>query len=131
MDIGSLIGVGAVAAVVFGVLVAWRARRSIMQHFDLVICDIFMPDKEGIETLRELRGLDPAVPVIMMSDGAPSVYLWGTMHRDFLGIAERFGATRTIEKPFKYSQLLRLVKECLAAGLLATGKGAGGGEKVH
>ena len=53
------------------------------QHFDLVICDIFMPNKEGIETLRELRGLDPALPVIMMSGGAPSVHLWGTTHIGF------------------------------------------------
>ena len=86
------------------------------QRFDLVICDIFMPNKEGIETLRELRGLDPAVPVIMMSGGAPSVHLWGTTHKDFLAVAEGFGATRTIEKPFKYSQLIKLVQECLAAG---------------
>jgi CheY-like chemotaxis protein len=84
------------------------------QRFDLVICD--MPNKEGIETLRELRGLDPAVPVIMMSGGPPSAHLWGTTHMDFLAVAEGFGATRTIEKSFKYSQLLRLVRECLAVG---------------
>jgi hypothetical protein len=61
-----------------------------------------------------LRGLDPAVPVIMMSGGAPTAYSWGTTHRDYLAIAEAFGATRTIEKPFKYSQFIRLVHECLA-----------------
>jgi DNA-binding NtrC family response regulator len=81
-------------------------RQFRQQHFDLVICDVFMPDKEGIETLRELRQLDPAVPVIMMSGGAA--------HKDYLAVAEHFGATRTIAKPFRYSQLTRLVRECLA-----------------
>jgi CheY-like chemotaxis protein len=85
------------------------------QRFDLVICDLFMPNKEGFATLRELRGLDPAVPIIMMSGSAASAAFWGTSHTDYLGMAERFGATRTIEKPFKYSQLVRLVRECLAA----------------
>jgi CheY-like chemotaxis protein len=46
------------------------------QRFDLVICDLFMPNKDGIETLKELRRLDPAVPVIMMSGHAPSATLW-------------------------------------------------------
>src|SRR5262245_57288638 len=32
-------------------------------RFDLVVCDIFMPNKEGLATLREMRGLDAAVPV--------------------------------------------------------------------
>jgi two-component system, chemotaxis family, chemotaxis protein CheY len=84
------------------------------QYFDLVICDIFMPNKEGIATLRELRRLNPTVPVIMMSGSAPTSYL-GLEHADYLGMARRLGATRTIKKPFKYSQLIRLVRECLAA----------------
>src|SRR5512132_4291688 len=52
-------------------------RQFRRQHFELVICDVFMPDKEGIETLKELRQLDPTVPVIMMSGGAPTAYFWG------------------------------------------------------
>jgi DNA-binding NtrC family response regulator len=73
-----------------------------------------MPDKEGIETLKELRQLDPTVSIIMMSGGAPTAYFWGATYRDYLAMAVTFGATRTIEKPFKYSQLIRLVHECLA-----------------
>ena len=84
------------------------------QRFDLVICDIFMPNKEGIATLRELRRLNPAVPVIMMSGGAPSTSYLGMERADYLEMAKRLGATRTIKKPFKYSQLIRLVRECLA-----------------
>jgi two-component system, chemotaxis family, chemotaxis protein CheY len=88
-------------------------RRFRQQRFDLIICDVFMPDKEGIETLKELRQLDPVVPIVMMSGGAPTAYFWGATHRDYLAMAEALGATRTIEKPFKYSQLIKLVHECL------------------
>jgi hypothetical protein len=51
-----------------------------------------------------------------MSGHASSATLWGTKHMDYLAMAKALGATRTIDKPFKYSQLLRLVKECLRGG---------------
>jgi CheY-like chemotaxis protein len=85
------------------------------QHFDLVICDLFMPNKEGIATLRELRHLDPAIPVIMISSGMSSAIYLGRAHVDYLAMAESLGATRTLEKPFKYSQLVRLVQECVGS----------------
>ena len=92
------------------------ALQQFRRHrFDLVVCDIFMPNKEGLATLREMRGLDPAVPVIMMSGGAPSTSYLGVERADYLEMAKRLGATRTIKKPFKYSQLTRLVRECLTA----------------
>jgi len=90
-------------------------RQFEQQRFDLVICDIFMPNLDGIATLRELRRLDSALPVIMMSGGAPSTFIWETAHMDYLAMAQGLGATRTIEKPFRYSQLIRLIRECLAA----------------
>jgi CheY-like chemotaxis protein len=88
-------------------------RHFQQQRFDLVICDVFMPEKEGIETLKSLRQFDPVVPIIMMSGVAPTAYFWGATQRNYLAMTEALGATRTIEKPFKYSQLIRLVHECL------------------
>jgi CheY-like chemotaxis protein len=88
-------------------------QRFEQQQFDLVICDLFMPNKEGIATLRELRRLNPTVPVIMISGGMPSVSYLGMAHVDYLAKAGALGATRTLEKPFKYSELVRLVQECL------------------
>ena len=90
-------------------------HKFAQQRFDLVICDIFMPNKEGLATLRDLRRLTPAVPVIMMSGGAPSTSYLGLEHADYLAMAKRLGATRTIQKPLKYSHFIRLVRECLAA----------------
>ena len=75
-----------------------------------------MPDKEGMATLQDLRRLDSAVPIIMMSDGAPTAFFWGATDRDYLAMAKALGATRTIEKPFKYSRFIRMVQECLAGG---------------
>ena len=86
------------------------------QRFDLVVCDLFMPNKEGIATLRELRRLDPTLPVIMMSGDMPSTSYLGMAHVDYLAMAKALGATQTIEKPFKYSKLMRLVQRCLAVG---------------
>jgi DNA-binding response OmpR family regulator len=75
---------------------------------DLVITDIIMPDKEGLETIRELRSRDPAVPIIAVSGGGRV----GTL--DVLSIAEKFGANRILAKPFTLSTLLNLVREALA-----------------
>src|SRR5215813_8805069 len=37
------------------------------QPFDLVLCDVFMPKKEGIETIRDLRQLSTGTPIISMT----------------------------------------------------------------
>ena len=52
---------------------------------DLLITDIFMPEMEGLETIREARTRRPSLPIIAMSG-------FTFDERDYLGIAERFGA---------------------------------------
>jgi len=75
--------------------------------FDLVITDIIMPDKEGIETIMELTSEYPQMKIIAMSGGG-SVGPQG-----YLEMAKRLGASRTLEKPFKYSDFLDIVQELL------------------
>jgi DNA-binding response OmpR family regulator len=75
---------------------------------DLVLCDVFMPRKDGLETIQELRRLTPRLPVIAMSGGSPAVPM------DFLPLARRFGATRTLRKPFGVAEVLGAVREVLA-----------------
>jgi len=75
---------------------------------DLVITDIFMPEGDGFEILNELRNLDIRVPVIAISGGG------ATQGMDVLGIAERLGAKKVLQKPFARRQLLAAIAEALA-----------------
>ena len=75
---------------------------------DLVITDIIMPEKEGVETIIALRRADPDLPIIAISGGGR---LQAT---DFLTMARKLGARRTLSKPFRRDQLLEAVDECLA-----------------
>jgi CheY-like chemotaxis protein len=82
-----------------------RAHRQ--QAADLVLCDIFMPEKEGLETIQELRRDFPALPVVVMT---------GAVRRsshDVLAVALMVGATAALAKPFTTAQLLRIVKTVL------------------
>jgi CheY-like chemotaxis protein len=74
---------------------------------DLVITDIVMPGKEGIETIRDLRSLAPELPIIAMSGG-------GMMSNyDFLSMARKLGASEVLGKPFSNDELIALVSRCL------------------
>ena len=76
------------------------------EPFDLVMCDVFMPQKEGLETIREIRQLSASVRIISMTGG-------GGGDPDFLRMARAFGATQTITKPFRKAEVLALVRQCL------------------
>ena len=80
----------------------WRERRP-----DLVIVDLFMPEKDGIETIVELRAFSSSIPIIAMSGG-------GAGHRvDILQDARLLGAVATIEKPFERQAMMDLVARSL------------------
>jgi CheY-like chemotaxis protein len=92
-------------------------RQLRQRPFDLVLCDIFMPNKDGIGMLREVRCADSALPVIIMTGGSPNAGRIGERTDvDYLDMARLLGATRTIGKPFTIKQLIDLVNEALAEG---------------
>ncbi len=74
---------------------------------DLVITDIVMPEKEGIELIMELKGIDPEVGIIAISGG-------GRINpEDYLKWARRFGVNNTFSKPVDRQKLLDAVAEML------------------
>ncbi len=75
---------------------------------DLVLTDIIMPDKEGLETIQELMDLSPGIKIIAMSGG-------GRYGPDsFLPLAEKLGAKATLQKPFMREEMINTVKSVLA-----------------
>ena len=76
--------------------------------FDLVITDIIMPDKEGLETIIELKKGNPDLPIIAMSGGCH------ISSDDILELALSLGANAVLRKPFDGCELIALVESCLA-----------------
>lgn len=83
-------------------------------HFDLLFLDIFMPGMDGLETMRRIRMLQPAMPIIVISGRSitPDAYA----EPDFLKMATRLGAVASLQKPFRPDALLAAVNGCLKAG---------------
>ena len=75
--------------------------------FDLVITDIIMPDKEGLEMITELTRAYPRIKIIAMSGGGRDG------PKNYLTIAKYLGAGRTLAKPFSHSDLIEVVQELL------------------
>ncbi|MEN8157201.1 MAG: response regulator [Bacteroidota bacterium] len=76
---------------------------------DLVITDIIMPEKEGLETIREMRRIKSDLKIIAMSGG-------GKVSADsYLEIARIFGASKIISKPFTKQEMVLAVDELLKA----------------
>lgn len=76
-------------------------------RFDLVITDLVMPNRDGIETIMALRTSHPKLPVIAMSGDAQ------THARLYLKVAEKLGAVQTLHKPFPIDQLHAAIRKVL------------------
>jgi DNA-binding response OmpR family regulator len=79
--------------------------------FDGVVCDIVMPDREGIETIREIRRLDARVAIVAISGGLSPVQAGNV---DVLDLAELMGADISLKKPFPLSELAAGIDRALA-----------------
>ncbi|MDD3472218.1 MAG: response regulator [Syntrophaceae bacterium] len=74
---------------------------------DLIVTDIIMPDKEGLESIMDYKQINPEVKIIAISGGArigPHTYL---------KMAEKFGARKVFSKPFRNKELLDAIEELL------------------
>lgn len=74
---------------------------------DVVITDVVMPEKEGIETILEIRARAAQTRIIAISGKSPI----GPV--DFLSAAKEFGADYTMSKPFRVQELLGVVEKAV------------------
>ncbi len=78
------------------------------KSFDLIVTDIVMPEKEGVETIIAIRDKNKTIPIIAISGG-------GRIDpQDYLRMAQHFGADYTFQKPFDKEPFLAAVRECLS-----------------
>jgi len=78
-----------------------RSARS--EPVDIVITDIIMPDKDGLETIAELRSSFPGIKIIAISGGGRRV------DSDFLPAAQAFGADQVLYKPFRPRDVIETI----------------------
>ena len=86
-----------------------EAGLSLLQKTsaELVITDIMMPEKDGLEVIRAIRRDLPAAKIIAISGGGK------IGRRNFLAEAREFGADETLLKPLDRSKFLESVKRLL------------------
>ncbi len=74
-------------------------------HPTLVVTDIVMPEKEGMEIIRELRRQVPNIAILAVSGAVRSAF--------YLHLASQFGADAVLAKPFRFDDLIRVVADLL------------------
>jgi DNA-binding response OmpR family regulator len=77
------------------------------QPAELVITDLIMPEKEGLEIIRELKRGKTDVKIIAMSGGGRNDA------QDYLELARRFGADAILSKPFSNREILEMIEKVL------------------
>ena len=78
------------------------------ERVDLIVTDLIMPEKSGLDILQDLRRRHAGLKVIAISGGPGGNSAW-------LPIAKEFGALRILKKPFSCEVFLTTVRECLDA----------------
>lgn len=74
---------------------------------DLVITDLFMPEQEGLETIRQLRRSFQDVKILVVTGAPPGSAL------DFRTHATHLGAAAALGKPFTREELLGAINRLL------------------
>lgn len=95
----------------FSVLVASDGEEALSllsgEQVDLVLTDLIMPNREGIETIVELRRSPSPPRIIAISGGGRSA------DADFLQMAAMLGADDTLRKPFSRADLIAKINAVL------------------
>ena len=94
-----------------GVSVAMQLKSN---HFDLLVTDLVMPGKDGLEVIKELRDDGCRLPILVMSGGVPS------LRTPILAAATALGADEVITKPFRPQALQEKADAMLRQAALKT-----------
>lgn len=86
--------------------IALRLYRK--EEIDVVIIDVLMPERDGLETILQMRHLSPDAKIIAVSGGGQ----YGLL--ELLDVAKGLGARIALSKPFEKQELLAAVQELLA-----------------
>ncbi|TCD48077.1 response regulator [Chlorobium sp. N1] len=80
--------------------------QALAEHpeIELMITDLIMPEKEGIETIMEARKSYPALKIVAISGGGK------VGPENYLVLADALGANVTLKKPFSAQELLLSLK---------------------
>jgi DNA-binding response OmpR family regulator len=75
---------------------------------DLVITDLIMPEKEGLECIVAFKKMTPEIKIIAISGGGLG------KPEGYLELAQKMGAAKTLIKPFELKALLTTIRELLS-----------------
>ncbi len=82
---------------------AYKALEAIKKEkFDFVFLDVRMPKLNGIDALREIKKVDSAVKIVMMTGYAVDAVLEE---------ARKEGAIASLKKPFEIKEILQLMRD--------------------
>ncbi len=73
----------------------------------IIVTDLLMPEKEGIETITEIRRDLPDIRILAISGGGLC------MPENYLNLAKAMGANATLSKPFGRNELLRALENLI------------------
>lgn len=81
-------------------------------EFDVMLVDIFMPERDGLDTISAFHRQAPKLPIIVMSGVAPQDA--SSSVPDFFSMAIELGASQSLHKPFARDQLASAITRCLS-----------------
>jgi len=80
-------------------------RGEMAQNWDLLVTDLYMPGRDGLEIISELRRIDPYLKILAISGGSGKQLMLKT--------AQTLGASKVLAKPFTPDEFLGAVQEVL------------------
>jgi CheY-like chemotaxis protein len=100
----------------FEVVVAAQTQHALRildeGRIDAILVDIFMPEMDGLESIRAFRERAPKIAIVAMS--GTKFYEGTASAPDFLLMATKLGADASLRKPFRARDLVATIEACLA-----------------